>query len=286
MYASEMMKVTTAKGVISFEGKYKDQLSLIGTNLVAGAERGSLRRHGFFSIEIEKGKHGIAAITGFRPGNKDTHSISYDFLVPINWDDNSDEPVVELEKPYIATPGRLPTMRDACLQVFSGGLMYTHRQGELGKNQVFVADPDLLCRFITGEIDKAALDAEARKCEEEQSAIEECQHLQEIIRVHETSIDNLQEASLKLAREKECLQSQLEEAQSRDAHTHDLFMSKSAELVLALQTIAFWRKACTDLVALIKQGWWVPDRYLKTLSTIAERRAVESNQELVEIIKS
>lgn len=169
MKAIDFLGAEVEGKVIAVTCKYaSDKIFFQGSNLKTSVNPGS-KVQLFSIIAPEKGKQGIVIVTITRKEGtgKNSTSLSQDFILPVYHPvDENKKPYIDLESKSIWVPpfpDRLPQIEDSYYQyelnhIFTvkiGGIIYTTDKYTAEKNPKvrYVPDGNLLCRYITGEVD-------------------------------------------------------------------------------------------------------------------------------------
>lgn len=153
---------TPNTAVITFEGREEWELDLIGCNLRnSGCRKSSnVSLSPSFTVVIQRGQTGIAAVYCRKPVKLKNHttSIDYSFLVGIVWRENSTVPVIDLDKNWIfSNPDRIGAIRDSQLEVNLGGITIS-----TGDERFKHTSGDLICQYLVGDISADELAAGAK----------------------------------------------------------------------------------------------------------------------------
>ncbi|MDD5567231.1 MAG: hypothetical protein PHH01_03475 [Patescibacteria group bacterium] len=200
MRASEFIAYSgdATKGTLCLEGKLSSRLKLIGSTLPASVVSCD-DHHEAITIAPEKGKAGLVALAS---GHLIKGSWSHNcYLLEVRWElEDGKRPSVDLKQVWQPSADRLGGIvsydnnQYHCIQVMIDSDWFTSNRRMQGKpGYRYVPDPNLLCRYLIGEVDKETVIAAASEQAEEETARDQLKRLQEDLRVAHGSCTLLEE---------------------------------------------------------------------------------------------
>jgi len=155
------------KGTISLmTTTERNHITFIGTSLNTGAQPGD-RLHTLV-LGVPKDTTGLVAVIIQRCG-KDSFSVG--FFLSVGWKDG--KPWIDLEDAWMPTGDRLAQLvainAGGAVRVQIGDVWYTSSDSEYEPIPMYVADHNLLCRYLIGKAEAAEVEAATVKLSKEAS---------------------------------------------------------------------------------------------------------------------
>ena len=174
-------KACAENGIIIVATLRHDSMSVVGASCPVSVSLGKSCNSFFISPKEEK--EGIVAlsIAAQESNGKQSWTRYYDFILSVR-SPKGGKPVIELSEFWIPPAERLPEIVEhSALVVRAGGEVFTNSRHKFPEPTHFVPNPNLLCKFLVGEVTSDDLWAAATAHEKEMSAREMISELERTI---------------------------------------------------------------------------------------------------------
>jgi len=185
----ENLLVRTIQGqAVHLECMDRTCMDVIGSSLPISAVDRCKAFQGFgdlgpysFTIDasqLEDGRRGVIALAFYQKGIGQQNPYMAAHLIEIR--KKGEEPIVGLEHTFIPDPDRMGEVVRLFINVRIGDAVYTTNP-KPAPGQRYVADPDLLCRYLVGQVDDEAITEAAEVAVEEASAREQLSAIRRVL---------------------------------------------------------------------------------------------------------